>query len=432
MASAPAQQHEQNVDTLVSAATKVVPPPPALNPLLARGKLRKTNSGGVGKKKNSKNSKPPAPTRTELIKDVYQAKQGELEVVSAGGADPAEEGDVLDLADQLLQQLGDQIEEDQQQRTEGAAPPSASSLNAAAAASSTGAAVDSRKTTSTGAMSPVPSTASSHASHGSGQTARERLHDFKDGLKDAFMPNRKSDSASSSGTNSLLGGSGGNGEKKMGRQEARKLRKAQAMEQQRQEAAAEVAAENDNSIEAERTAIGAQCRKLHLHIKEIEPDGHCMYSAIADQANFLKLSQPEKETYQTTRKHAADYMRTHPDDFLPFLPSEEDPENMMGPDEFRRYCDTVEKTAEWGGEPEIRALSLYYKAPIIVVQAGTDMVEHGSDFPRERAMLISYHRKMYGLGEHYNSLRPSTHGAPHVLPPAPAATDPIGQRVIAV
>jgi hypothetical protein len=46
------------------------------------------------------------------------------------------------------------------------------------------------------------------------------------------------------------------------------------MEQQRQEAAAEVAAENDNSIEAERTAIGAQCRKLHLHIKEIEPDGH--------------------------------------------------------------------------------------------------------------------------------------------------------------
>lgn len=54
----------------------------------------------------------------------------------------------------------------------------------------------------------------------------------------------------------------------------KQLRKAQAMEQQRQEAAAEVAAENDNSIEAERHAIGSQCRKLHLHIKEIEPDGH--------------------------------------------------------------------------------------------------------------------------------------------------------------
>ena len=89
----------------------------------------------------------------------------------------------------------------------------------------------------------------------------------------------------------------------------------------------------------------------------------------------VRIQQPEKETYQSTRKHAADYMRTHPDDFLPFLPSEDDPENMMGPgksfrapygqnlsphcphcapDEFRRYCDTVEKTAEWGGEPEVR------------------------------------------------------------------------------
>lgn len=44
-----------------------------------------------------------------------------------------------------------------------------------------------------------------------------------------------------------------------------------------------------------------------------------------------RIQQPEKETYQSTRKHAADYMRTHPDDFLPFLPSEDDPENMMGP-----------------------------------------------------------------------------------------------------
>lgn len=140
-------------------------------------------------------------------------------------------------------------------------------------------------------------------------------------------------------------------------------------------------------------------------------------------------------------------MRAHPDEFLPFLPSEVDPENMMSPsasslslplgrrsarrsavlreeadasllclaDEFARYCDTVESTAEWGGEPEvrlsllpvdrrlplqpgaddptprpqIRALSLHYEAPVIVVQAGTEMVEHGSDFPRERAMLIS-------------------------------------------
>lgn len=39
---------------------------------------------------------------------------------------------------------------------------------------------------------------------------------------------------------------------------------------------------------------------------------------------------------------------------------------------------------------QIRALSLHYQAPIIVIQAGSDMVEHGPDFPRERALLISW------------------------------------------
>lgn len=39
---------------------------------------------------------------------------------------------------------------------------------------------------------------------------------------------------------------------------------------------------------------------------------------------------------------------------------------------------------------------------------------------------------MYGLGEHYNSLRPSTHGAPHVLPPAPKAAEPMAHKATAV
>lgn len=44
-------------------------------------------------------------------------------------------------------------------------------------------------------------------------------------------------------------------------------------------------------------------------------------------------AQPTKETHEDTRKKAAAYMRAHPDDFLPFLPSEVDPENMMSPSE---------------------------------------------------------------------------------------------------
>ena len=36
-----------------------------------------------------------------------------------------------------------------------------------------------------------------------------------------------------------------------------------------------------------------------------------------------------------------------------------------------------------------------------IVKVGQE--EYGKD---NRKVMISYHRKMYGLGEHYNSLRP--------------------------
>lgn len=204
---AAAQHHEQNVETIVRAAAQVVPPPPALNPLLARGKLKKSNSSqNTNKKNKNKNKSTTAAGRTELIKDVYQAKQDELGVVSAGAGaaavDPHEESEVLDLADQLLQQLGDQVDDDDGTSTEVGGSTRAVGTH-----------------TPSGAMSPAPSTTSSHASHGS--SARERLHDLKEDIKGAFLPNRKADHQSSASP--LMAGVSDGGEKKMGRQEARKV-----------------------------------------------------------------------------------------------------------------------------------------------------------------------------------------------------------------
>lgn len=68
------------------------------------------------------------------------------------------------------------------------------------------------------------------------------------------------------------------------------LRKANHFESMKKSAQDEVAAENDRSVEEEREAISKGCTKLGVRIKEIEPDGHCLYSAIADQVNFLGLS----------------------------------------------------------------------------------------------------------------------------------------------
>lgn len=127
-------------------------------------------------------------------------------------------------------------------------------------------------------------------------------------------------------------------------------------------------------------------------------------------------------------------MREHQDDFLPFLASvdgEDMPgatdDGIMTPEQYREYCHRVESTAEWGGEPEVRpcletscadiqiqALSRAFNIPIHVIQCGPPVVvSHGGQndtfggatTPEESAALgnnvvrISYHRRMYGLGE---------------------------------
>lgn len=117
--------------------------------------------------------------------------------------------------------------------------------------------------------------------------------------------------------------------------------------------------------------------------------------------------------YGTTRTVAAKYIYNNPNDFLPFLPSVEGEDGtgateagMMGPKEFERYCAAIRDTGVWGGEPEILALSKAYNVPIHVVQGGSPAVVihdpaggHAGNERDKRAVRISYHRRMYGLGE---------------------------------
>lgn len=176
-----AAHHEANTQTVVDAAAATKPTPSALNPLLARGKLKKGGKGSSAKGKS----------KAKLVKDVAKARQDELNVVTSGGPDPAEEGEVLDLADQLLEQLGGHLEDNDAQAQPAPLQEASTSQTPA----------------SNNALSPTPS-------HGSGQSTRERFQGFKEDLKDAFMPNRNSD---------------GNGERKVNRQQARKVRSTTAL-----------------------------------------------------------------------------------------------------------------------------------------------------------------------------------------------------------
>jgi OTU domain-containing protein 6 len=137
----------------------------------------------------------------------------------------------------------------------------------------------------------------------------------------------------------------------------------------------------------------------------VNPDGHCLFSAVADQLALRAIIPPEKANYAAIRLTASHYMLSHPDDFLPFLPSETT--GLMSSVEFERYCVSIRDTSTWGGEPEILALTRAYGIPIHVVQGGSPpiVIHKPSGPPREEdirnpdALRISYHRKMYGLGE---------------------------------
>ncbi|WVF66256.1 hypothetical protein IAT40_000996 [Kwoniella sp. CBS 6097] len=230
----------------------------------------------------------------------------------------------------------------------------------------------------------------------------------------------------------FAGGNGGGGgkKKKSSRQkfEERQARKQEALLNSAPPSDPNWTAQLEKERQEEIQVIGNACAVLGREIYEIAPDGHCMYSAIADQLGQIGvIPLPESTNYQVTRKSAANFMLSHPDDFMPFLPSVTGEDSAGATDDgviteagFKKYCQLVAETGEWGGEPEIQALSRAFNVPIHVFQSGPPtVVSHGgsadafggamtpeqSAAAGDKVVRISYHKRMYGLGEHYNSLR---------------------------
>ncbi|KIY50901.1 OTU-domain-containing protein [Fistulina hepatica ATCC 64428] len=177
----------------------------------------------------------------------------------------------------------------------------------------------------------------------------------------------------------------------------------------------EADAKLEEEAKAEEREINRLCDQYNLELSEIRPDGHCLFSSIAEQLALLSLLPPSHANYATVRAAASQYIYEHPDNFLPFLPSAEPGgSGIMSPREFQHYCASIRDTGAWGGEPEILALSRAYNVPIHVFQHGKPpiVVHNPSGTPNDgdlhgkNVVRISYHRRMYGLGEHYNSLRP--------------------------
>ncbi|RIA99662.1 hypothetical protein C1645_746834 [Glomus cerebriforme] len=184
------------------------------------------------------------------------------------------------------------------------------------------------------------------------------------------------------------------------RQKIRKERKAAKMAESQLEAENE-ANNQVNLKEIEHEKITEKVVSMGLYIKEIIPDGHCLYNAISDQ---LQIRHNIVTDYKELRRKAAAYMRKYPDEFIPFLPTTQDGE-MCSTEQFNKYCDDLENTAVWGGELEILAISKSFRIPVHIVQMNSSLLKVPEDeFQNTEPIIISFHKYMYGLGSHYNSL----------------------------
>ncbi|KAI4195038.1 MAG: hypothetical protein LQ348_002527 [Seirophora lacunosa] len=199
--------------------------------------------------------------------------------------------------------------------------------------------------------------------------------------------------------------------KRPNRQKARLARRAAEQESMATEAAKEAESLPDfrkQESDAMRTQYSARGLREH----EIRSDGHCLYAAVADQLSTLRLPLIPRDPpsdmsplieksivpYKSTRIVAASYIRHHSDDFEPFL---EEP--------LEDYLLKVQYTGEWGGHLELLALARAYGVDINVLQSNgqVEKIEPGTDEGTKPTLWLAYYHHNFGLGEHYNSLRPA-------------------------
>ncbi|KAI9263126.1 hypothetical protein BDA99DRAFT_509378 [Phascolomyces articulosus] len=171
------------------------------------------------------------------------------------------------------------------------------------------------------------------------------------------------------------------------------------MQRLRDEAEKE-ASEQVDMAALEKASIQELLGPLKLKVHEIHADGHCLYNAISNQ---LSKRYHQEVDHQELRQLTATYMRNHSDDFIPFLYT--DNGDMYSADDFEHYCNEIEKTPRWGGQLEILAISRVKEVPIHIVQMGQPVLKvNEEEYPNKQPLKLAYHKHLYSLGAHYNSL----------------------------
>ncbi|KAL3780122.1 hypothetical protein ACHAWO_011578 [Cyclotella atomus] len=134
----------------------------------------------------------------------------------------------------------------------------------------------------------------------------------------------------------------------------------------------------------------------------------------------LKLLPESKATYTQIRSLCADTLLQHAEEYEPFAELDHDANHPA--ENYDEYVRHVRETNTWGGQLELRALSCALKVPVVVFSAEGPPLTMGKEFGEEendgelgygekKAVLVSFHRYYYALGEHYNSVVPLEEGS---------------------
>ncbi|CAL5229542.1 g12889 [Coccomyxa viridis] len=192
---------------------------------------------------------------------------------------------------------------------------------------------------------------------------------------------------------------------------AQKRRQAREQEEAERERriAEEQAQMGDSERALEERSLAQLLQPLGLAVRDIPADGHCLYRAVGDQLGSHTNDAMEAGDLWAIRAKAAAYMRAHPDQFIPFMAEATDDSAEGSEARFEEYCKEVEKSAAWGGQLELEALSRAYERHITVYSVGMPPVEMGKEFGDDQdGLRLCYLRHAYGLGEHYNSVKAAT------------------------
>lgn len=187
------------------------------------------------------------------------------------------------------------------------------------------------------------------------------------------------------------------------RRDAKAAKKADQLK--RIEEAEKLDEHKDRRLEQEK--LDNNLKKLGLRIFDIDADGDCLYKAIEHQLSIAD-DAVDRLTYQEIRQATSRYMLDNADNFTPFLV--DDSGELMSPERYKEYCNRIATTKEWGGHLELTAISQICKKPINIYQADSKspIVIEPDIKSSKSPILLSFHKHLYHLGEHYNSLIPSS------------------------